>query len=147
MTSFSYFRLLQRLNSATGKSILVPGAFAHSNFALPIASDPISSRVLSNLCVGLLSECITGTPLAVLSEIGLFYAAFSVHHLRVRDFKHLDAERVVLHMGSLKCWLENPKTSPAISDVKAFCQQCFGEEAVEIPRSLSSGPQVFALVG
>ena len=83
LTSFAYFRLLQRLNAGDGqsKAIRVPGSFADANFAVPLACDPISSLVLSNLCVGLFSEAVTGTPLAPLAEIGenenFYFRAFS----------------------------------------------------------------------
>lgn len=95
MTSFSYFRMLARV----GKEGALPGAFSQGNFALPLACDPISSRVLASLMPGLLSEPITGSSLAPLTESGLFYLAFVYHHLRVAKLSALDLRRIAQWLG------------------------------------------------
>ena len=145
-TSFNYFRLMQRLSGdddedeADGglRSIRIPGTFSEANFALPLAPDPLSSCVLSNLLVGLLSEPITGTALAPLGESGLFYAAFCYHHLRVAKISQLDFLRAMQSLASLHFWIENPKTNPTAKEFEEACQNMFGG-AGEISRADSPG--------
>ena len=69
MTSFNYFRLYWRLAAKeTGSnSVMVPGTFFAANSALPLAPEPLTGGVLANLMTGLISEQITGTPMAPLS--------------------------------------------------------------------------------
>ncbi len=141
LTSFSYFRLLQRLsgNEDGIKSIRVPGTFSESNFALPLACDPLSSRVISTCLVGLMSEPVTGTALAPLSEVGMFYAAFAYHHLRVAKPTDLDFSRIAQCLASLWFWLDNPRTNPSVKDMEDTCERMFAPDAREIAKSDAPG--------
>jgi hypothetical protein len=116
--------------------VQVPGTFSTANFgnhllfltkiqyliskipiALPLAPEPLSSLVLSNLMPGLLSEFVTGTPLAPLTGfysfyiilkkyasidiqffcclgIGLVYMGFIAMHLRKDKITGVDITRI-----------------------------------------------------
>jgi len=84
MTSFDYFRLYWRLaSSKTGsREVQIPGTFSKANTALPIAPDPLTNLVLANLMPGLLSEFITGTPMAPLVGVGDLYIGYLFMHMR-----------------------------------------------------------------
>jgi hypothetical protein len=67
-----YWRLAKNRDNDT-KEVLVPGTFYKANCAIPIAPEPLTNYVLSNLMPGLLSEFVTGTPMAPLTGIGNIY--------------------------------------------------------------------------
>lgn len=71
ITSFSYFRMISRVAASQGQQVKLAGAFQQGNFALPFICDEVSCRVFANLLPGLLSEPITGSSLAPLTETGL----------------------------------------------------------------------------
>jgi hypothetical protein len=81
------------------KCVKVPGTFTNANFCLPIATEPLTNKVLSclmsgmqtknssilfyfNCTAGLVSEFVTGTPMAPLPGIVDFYIGFLFLHMR-----------------------------------------------------------------
>lgn len=136
-TSFSYFRMLTRLNGNEEGGVEVPGAFGKFNFALPLAMDPLSSCVLSTTLVGLFTEPVTGSSIAPLPESGLFYAAFLVHHMRSPNMTMLDVTRALQCLASLGAWVLNPRTHPPLQEVQEATARIFG--AGEISKQDSPG--------
>ncbi|KAL6057492.1 Eukaryotic peptide chain release factor GTP-binding subunit [Balamuthia mandrillaris] len=120
-TSFAYFRLFWRLADKEGEKegnslVRVPGTFSSANFALPIAPEPLSNLVLSNLLPGLLSEFVTGTPMAPLTETGNLYIGFLLMHMKKRPPTGMDVSRMAEILATLACWIDNPKTLPKYHD-------------------------------
>jgi hypothetical protein len=85
VTTLDYFRLFAKLHGrdvdGTPRPVRVPGTFADANFALPLAPDRLTIEVLVQTAAGKLSEPVTGTAMAPLTGVGLFYVAFVAHHL------------------------------------------------------------------
>eukprot|EP01119_Soliformovum_irregulare_P021104 TRINITY_DN6967_c0_g1_i1.p1 TRINITY_DN6967_c0_g1~~TRINITY_DN6967_c0_g1_i1.p1 ORF type:complete len:1824 (-),score=734.75 TRINITY_DN6967_c0_g1_i1:21-5492(-) len=113
-TSFDYFRLYWRLAAKDNntKEVLCPGTFFKANCALPIAPEPLTSLVLSNLMPGLLSEFITGSPMAPLTGIGIIYVGYLNMHMRNSPITGVDISRIAEIMATLSCWVDNPQTLP-----------------------------------
>lgn len=65
-----YWRLAKKDKDTN--EVKVPGTFHPANTALPIAPEPLTNLVLSNLMPGLLSEFVTGTPMAPLTGTFIF---------------------------------------------------------------------------
>jgi len=114
ITSFEYFRLYYRLAEKTGANneIRIPGLFHAANVALPVAPEPLTNLVLSNLMPGLLSEFVTGTVMAPLSGSGNLYIGFLMMHMRARRLSGVDVSRIAEILATLACWIDNPYTAP-----------------------------------
>eukprot|EP01105_Mastigella_eilhardi_P015820 TRINITY_DN3621_c0_g1_i2.p1 TRINITY_DN3621_c0_g1~~TRINITY_DN3621_c0_g1_i2.p1 ORF type:complete len:1898 (+),score=453.80 TRINITY_DN3621_c0_g1_i2:680-5695(+) len=117
-TSFEYFRLFWRLAAKSDKErdpngcVLVPGCFHKANFALPLAPEPLTCAVLTHLMPGLLSEFITGTPMAPLTATGNLYIGFLHAHMRTERITALDVQRIGELLATLTCWIRDPRTLP-----------------------------------
>ena len=114
-TSFDYFRLYWRLaknRDNDTKEVLVPGTFHKANCAIPIAPDPLTNLVLSNLMPGLLSEFVTGTPMAPLTAIGNMYIGYLIMHMRNKPHSGIDVSRIGEILCTIACWIDNPNTLP-----------------------------------
>jgi elongation factor 1-alpha len=124
-TSFGYFRLFWRLAEKLTENgtqcVKVPGHFHTANSALPIAPEPLTNLVLSNLLPGLISEFITGTPMAPLTEIGVLYSGYLLMHIR-SELSSLDVARIGEIMATMRCWINNPKTKPKIEEFNELLQ-------------------------
>ncbi|KAH3759243.1 translation elongation factor 1a [Pelomyxa schiedti] len=113
MTSFDYFRLYWRLaKKEDASAVTVPGCFHKANFALPLAPEPLTNMVLSNLMTGLMSEFITGTPMAPLTATGHLYIGYLNLHMRAERHTGLDVTRIAELLSSLAVWIQNPHTQP-----------------------------------
>eukprot|EP01127_Copromyxa_protea_P014471 TRINITY_DN4037_c0_g1_i5.p1 TRINITY_DN4037_c0_g1~~TRINITY_DN4037_c0_g1_i5.p1 ORF type:complete len:1576 (-),score=392.54 TRINITY_DN4037_c0_g1_i5:89-4816(-) len=131
-TSFSYFRLFWRLadQDPVTRCVQVPGTFSKANFALPMSPDPLTSLVFSSLMPGLMSEFVTGTPMAPLSGVGLMYIGFLSMHMRSQNISGVDVARMGDILSSLACWIDNPKTFPKKEDVLDIINRAVKEKAI-----------------
>ena len=125
-TSFDYFRLFWKLASQKGQGeneenkdleIKLPGTFFKANIALPIAIEPIGMTILSTMMVGLLSEPITGSPMALLSSSGMLYCGYLFMHMRKSEIKAIDISRMVELLTTIKSWIDNPFTQPIAEEI------------------------------
>eukprot|EP01125_Pyxidicula_operculata_P007847 TRINITY_DN2653_c0_g9_i1.p1 TRINITY_DN2653_c0_g9~~TRINITY_DN2653_c0_g9_i1.p1 ORF type:complete len:1829 (+),score=506.01 TRINITY_DN2653_c0_g9_i1:339-5489(+) len=124
-TSFSYFRLYYRLAEKTiengCETIKIPGAYYSANMALPIAPEPLTNLILSSMMPGLLSEFITGTPMAPLTEIGNLYIGYLMLHMRSK-FSGVDITRIAEILSTLWFWIQNPKTLPKVEQYEEMME-------------------------
>eukprot|EP01114_Cavostelium_apophysatum_P012208 TRINITY_DN270_c0_g1_i4.p1 TRINITY_DN270_c0_g1~~TRINITY_DN270_c0_g1_i4.p1 ORF type:complete len:1841 (+),score=636.84 TRINITY_DN270_c0_g1_i4:878-6400(+) len=140
-TSFDYFRLFWRLaKKDENNAVIVPGTFHKANTALPIAPEPLTNLVLSNLMPGLLSEFVTGSPMAPLTGVGLLYAGFVVFHMRQENISGVDVSRLAELLATIACWIDNPQTIPKVDEFKNLVGMLVKEEG--IPPSESPGKHV-----
>jgi len=131
ITSFAYFRLFWRLaDKDKNNAVKVPGTFHAANAALPMAPDPLSNLVLANIMPGLMSEFITGTPMAPLSEIGIIYTGYMLLHLRAHTMVDIDFQRVGEFLCTISCWIDNPKTAPKQSDVQETIDRIVKDQTI-----------------
>lgn len=98
--------------------VLVPGCFHKANAALPIAPEPLTNMVLSSMMTGLLSEFITGTPMAPLTATGNLYIGYLNMHMRAARHTALDIRRISELLASLAVWVRNLHTSPKPEEVE-----------------------------
>lgn len=141
-TSFDYFRLYWRLQAKnTGsKLIQVPGTFSKANSALPIAPEPLTNLVLSNLMPGLLSEFITGTPMAPLTAIGDVYIGYLMCHMKNNPLTGVDITRIAEILATLGCWIDNPKTFPKPEEYRELVDTIIKTQS--IPNQVSPGKHI-----
>jgi len=175
--SFESFRLFYDANeltdegSAEDQLIQFPGTFCRANFALPVAPEPLSNKVLSQLLHGPLGSFITGTPMALLSEAVHFYFGFIMMHLRPPQFRvHPDDAtdaseapavgsgsgaagidrvhmfRVAQLLCTAACWLDDPRTYPGRSEIwllvdDAVSEGRFPTKAPNMRQVTSEGPE------
>lgn len=109
--------------------------------ALPIAPEPLTSLVFSSLMPGLMSEFVTGTPMAPLAGVGLMYVGFLMMHMRAENISGVDIARMGDILSSLACWVDNPKTNPKREEVFDIIARGVKEQA--IPSSDAPGKELF----
>eukprot|EP01105_Mastigella_eilhardi_P026519 TRINITY_DN771_c1_g1_i4.p1 TRINITY_DN771_c1_g1~~TRINITY_DN771_c1_g1_i4.p1 ORF type:complete len:1535 (-),score=344.89 TRINITY_DN771_c1_g1_i4:764-5137(-) len=97
--------------------IQLPGSFHRGNSALPLAPDPLSALLLVHLLPGLLSEVITGTPMAPLPGIGNIYIGYLMMHMRAHPHTTLDVTRMAEIVSTVGQWLASSETEPTLEDV------------------------------
>lgn len=152
-TSFAYFRLFWRLaeQDPVTRAVQVPGTFSKANMALPIAPEPLTNLVFSSLMPGLMSEFVTGSPMAPLSGVGLMYigtliyfwifffwkfnfliifSGFLQMHMRQQNISGVDIARIGDILSSLACWIDNPKTNPKKEEVLDIIARAVKERAI-----------------
>lgn len=135
VTTLDYFRLFAKLHGrdvdGTPRPVRVPGTFADANFALPLAPDRLTIEVLVQTAAGKLSEPVTGTAMAPLTGVGLFYVAFVAHHLARDTVTGAEARRVAELIATLHQWLRHPNTFPKWPDVEALVERLVVRRGIE----------------
>jgi hypothetical protein len=150
--SFDYFRLYWRLATKEDGEVKVPGTFFKANSALPMAPEPLTNFVLSNLMPGLLrffflfsssvdpflpSEFITGTPMAPLTAIGTMYIGYLMMHMRQDPISGVDISRMGEILCTIACWIDNPNTFPKVEEFRELVDNMVKENTV--PNGASPG--------
>ncbi|KAH3765923.1 elongation factor 1-alpha [Pelomyxa schiedti] len=117
--SWAYFRVYWKLaQKEHSTAVQLPGGFYRGNSALPLAPEPLTNLVLANLMPGLLSEVITGTPLAPLPSIINIYGGYFMMHMRVAKHSSLDICRMGEILSTMFYWIKNPSTTPSIEEFR-----------------------------
>ena len=102
--------------------------------------DRSANFVLANLMPGLLSEFITGTPMAPLSGSILLYGGYLMMHMNNFNISGLDISRIIEILSTITVWINCPTTVPKINDVKSLLDIIKNTKL--IPSSESPGKKI-----
>jgi hypothetical protein len=130
LTSFQFFRLYWRLSHDQDGMVTVPGCFHEANAAIPLAPDPLSGMLLSTTMSSLISEFVTGTPLAPLTAWGHLFIGFLLSHMRAMPHTGVDVTRMGELLATLGVFLNNPHTVPKPEEVAEFNKALVTDQGV-----------------